>query len=139
MNCIPEYLPPEASTRRIKIETMHEVVYGRPRPRQRPLVSSKVTFRAALVGAVAGLLGCGHFIAPRAAAEAPDTIGTLTPSETHVAQAPVHATTDFGHVEIVSTDDDDAAVPMAQPVAVERDAAPEIAPKTDGVTMGGAR
>lgn len=50
MNCIPEYLPPEESTRRIKAETMHQLVYGR-RPR-------KTAFRAALVGAVVGLLGC---------------------------------------------------------------------------------
>ena len=94
---------------------------------------------AAAVGAFVGLIGCASAPAPVAA---PETVGTLTESATHVATAPVHATTDFGHAEIVDTGDEVApdttttatlvvkpepAAPVAATPAA--DETPDIAPK----------
>jgi hypothetical protein len=69
------------------------------------------------IGALVGLVGCAHFrSAP--VTDGPDTVGTLVPSETHVAQAPVHATTDFGHAEMVETGDHGLGGPSPAETAV---------------------
>jgi hypothetical protein len=69
-------------------------------------------------GVLVGLVGCAHF-QPPAAAEAPETVGALAPSYHSVAVAPIHATTDFGHAEIVETGNvgPDAASPAELVVA----------------------
>jgi hypothetical protein len=66
---------------------------------------------------VVGLVGCAH-LQPPAAAETPDTVGTLAPSYNSIAVAPVHATTDFGHAEIVQAGDDGRAPPSPAEVVV---------------------
>ena len=73
--------------------------------------------RVFAIGVFVGLAGCAHFRSPPVT-DAPDTVGTLTPSETHVAQAPVHATTDFGHAEMVETGDHDLDAPSPTEMAV---------------------
>jgi len=123
-NCIPEYLAPESATTRIQSQTMSELVYG-PRvasPRRSPALG------AIALGLLLGLVGCAS--APRAVDV--ESVGTLTASTTHVSTVAVHATTDFGHAELVTTTDDDAPV-VAAPVAEEL---PEIASKSDGIVVG---
>ena len=67
---------------------------------------------------------------------APETVGNLAASYHSIAVAPVHASTDltpaFGAV-----DTDEAPVTVAAPI--EKAEAPEIAPKTDGITTGTVR
>ena len=69
--------------------------------RGRPLAFGTV---ATCIGVFVGLVGCAHGQSP-AAADAPETVGALAPSYHSLAVAPVHATTDFGHAEIVETGD----------------------------------
>jgi hypothetical protein len=124
-NCIPEYLPSESLTVRVPRQSMKELVYGPPPRRRSPIAG------AIALGVLIGLMGCAS--APRAVDT--ETVGTLTASTTHVSTAAVHATTDFGHAELVTTDDDDAPA-VAAPVVVEL---PEVATKTDGIVVGGGR
>jgi hypothetical protein len=65
-----------------------------------------------------------------------ETVGQLSASETHVAQAPVHATTDLtpgGFVATESAEDDAGMTVSSGPVET-----PDVAPKA-GLVMGGAR
>ena len=68
--------------------------------------------------ATGGLGGCSH-VQPPAVADAPEAVGALAPSYHSLAVAPVHATTDFGHAEIVETGSvgPDAASPSEKVVA----------------------
>lgn len=79
------------------------------------------------------LLGaCRATVAPPAI----ETVGSLSASDTHVLQAPVHATTDLGVAYQALSADDDAGATTEHVVGdVE---APELAPKA-GLVMGGVR
>lgn len=137
MNCIPEYLPPEAHTTRIPRQSMSEMVYGTP-PRRRSPVKGAIA-----IGIFIGLVGCASAPAPRAVDV--ETVGTLTASDTHVAQAPVHATTDFAPAAAVADTGDDVPVQGKTSLDVLRSEVAAgggdvaVAAKTDGVTMGGAQ
>ena len=74
-----------------------------------------------------GLVGCAHF-RPSDTAEAPEAVGALAPSYHSLAVAPVHATTDFGHAEIVQTGDDGRDAPSPAEMVV--------APVATGVDTG---
>jgi hypothetical protein len=107
---------------------MHIAFRGRP-----------LAFRALVatcMGVFVGLVGCAH-VQPPAVADAPETVGALAPSYHSVAVAPVHATTDFGHAEIVETGNHgpDAASPsetVVAPVATGLD--PSLPPAAMVVT-----
>ena len=102
--------------------------------RDRPLAFG--TLVATCIGVFVGLVGCAH-VQPPAVADAPETVGALAPSYHSLAVAPVHATTDFGHAEIVETGDHgpDAASPSETVVApVARGVAPNQPPSEMGVT-----
>jgi hypothetical protein len=75
------------------------------------------------VAVFAGLVGCAHRPAP--VAEAPDTVGTLAPSYHSIAVAPVHATTDFGHAEIVETGHGPEAASPAETVVAPAATGPD--------------
>lgn len=135
-DCIPEYLPPESFTGRtvrVPRQSMSELVYG-PAPRRRSPVIGAIA-----IGILIGIVGCAS--APRAVDV--ETVGTLTASETHVAQAPVHATTDFAPAAGVADTGDDIPQGASNVEVLHREAAAsgvvEVAPKADGVTVGGAR
>lgn len=118
-------------TTRIANLPMRDLVYG-PAPR-RVRLPLRVIFVAAFLGAT---VGCAT--APRPVTVEPETVGTLSASYHGIASAPVHATTDFGTPQVVDTDED-APGPVVVSAPVEKVEAPEIAPKTDGVTTGAVR
>lgn len=117
------------ATRRIDIQSMRDLIYPRPVKRVR------LPLRLIFVAAVLSTIGCATASKP-VSVEA-ETVGQLSASYHSVAVAPVHAATDltpaFGAVD----SDEDAPVTVVAPV--EKVEAPEIAPKTDGVTTGSAR
>lgn len=116
-------------TARIANLPMRDLVYG-PAPR-RVRLPLRLIFMAAFLGAT---IGCAT--APKPVAEV-ETVGTLSASYHGIASAPIHASTDltpsFGAVD---TDED---APKTTEHVVGDVEAPEIAPKTDGVTVGGVR
>jgi hypothetical protein len=117
----------ENETRRIPVQSMSEIVYGKPRRRRLPT-------RLIFLAVVLSMYGCAT--APKPVAAEVEAVGQLSASYHSIAVAPVHASTDltpsFGAV-----DTDDAPVVVGAPV--EKVEAPEIAPKTDGVTTGAVR
>jgi len=138
--------PDLTETRPIPVQSMAALVWGAPAPRRMRL-PTRVIFMAAVLGAS---MGCAT--ARQASAPDVEAVGALSASATHVYVAPVHATTDLtpGFQAIEGADDDatetvttvtrapDASVAAG---AGEADASelPEVAPKSDGVTLGGAR
>lgn len=82
-------------------------------------------FAAAVIGALCGLVGCAT-VAPKPPEV--ESVGTLTESATHVAQAPVHATSGM--------EDGTWATPVkikpapAIATAPAADETPDIAPKS---------
>lgn len=88
--------------------------------------------------ALFALLAMNACATARPPAEAPETVGALSASYHSIAVAPVHTTTDltpaFGAVD----SDQDASGPVVA-APIEKAEAPEIAPKTDGVTTGETR
>jgi hypothetical protein len=79
-------------------------------------------------------IGCAT--STRTAVVEPETVGQLAPSYASIAVAPVHhdAPPELG--QVVDTDED---APVAVAAPAEKVEAPEIAPKTDGVTVGSVR
>lgn len=118
-------------TKKLPAMTMAQLVYGVPAPR-RPRLPTRIIFVAALLGMT---LGCAT-VRPVVEVE---TVGVLTASATHVTSQPVHATTDFGHAQIVETADDASEVATTVARAPEAAELPEVAPKTDGVKLGEVR
>jgi hypothetical protein len=99
-------------------------------------MSNTKRIRVALtLGVLAGMMGCAT---AQPVATTSETVGQLSASYHSIAVAPVHADTDltpaFGAVD---TDDDAPAPTVTKPAEVVE--APEIAPKTDGVTPGTVR
>lgn len=95
--------------------------------------------KSILVGALVGLLGCRTTAVKTDPIE---TVGALSngPSTWH---APTHATTDFGHAEIVDTADDSLS-PVVTTVSLvdggEHDgSSPEIVDKNSGFKLGEVR
>lgn len=87
--------------------------------------------------ALFALLAMNACATARPPAEAPETVGALSASYHSIAVAPVHATTDLAPAFGAVDSDQDAPVMVAAPS--EKVEAPEIAPKTDGVTTGTVR
>ena len=91
--------------------------------------------RPVFLGVLIGMMGCRAAV-PTPAAE-PETVGQLSASYHSIAVAPVHASTDLTpSFEAVDTDE---AAPVTVGAPTEKVEAPEIAPKTDGVTVGTVR
>jgi len=94
---------------------------------------ARAVLGAVMTLALAAFLGAG--CAARAAAPQVETVGTLAAGPS-TWTAPVHATTDFGHAQIVDSGDDDRTATATTETPAEL---PEVAPKTDGVTTGAVR
>lgn len=119
-----------------------EVVRRSPPPGP-PKKSARVPVAAAVAfGVFVGMMGCNAHVPP--VAPAVEAVGTLAAGPS-VYSAPVHATTDltpqFGAVD---TGDDSVGDTVTTVTTAPADAGsdselPDVAPKTDGVTMGGAR
>jgi hypothetical protein len=121
----------ETETRRIDIQSMREMVYGKPAPR-------RFHFPARLIFVVAVLsaaIGCATGAKPVAVEV--ETVGQLSASYHSVAVAPVHAATDltpsFGAV------DTDEEAPAKVSVRTEAVDAPEVVQKSDGLKTGEVR
>jgi|SRR6185437_2978021 len=99
----------------------------------------RLTKLALVAGVLAGMLGCNATVPPAA----PEAVGQLAATADHVYRAPVHATTDFGHAQIVETGDDTGevatTVTRTDDAGVDGAELPEVAPKTDGVVTGAVR
>lgn len=83
---------------------------------------------SALLGALCGAVGCAT-VAPKPPEV--ESVGTLTESTTHVAQAPVHATTDLTPSYAPASADDDGGevVTTASKVEPPAPSAPSVASK----------
>lgn len=104
--------------------------------KQIPALRAVPSLKLALfIGVLVGMMGCAT--APRAPEV--ETVGNLTASTTHVATAPVHATTDLSVAYQPAGGDEDAAEPMKTETKPDEAALPDVAPKTDGVTTGAVR
>lgn len=128
------------ATRRIPVQAMAAMVYPKARRVRLPL---RLIFVAAFLGAT---VGCVTGRPP--AADAPETVGALSASTSHVYTAPVHATTDFAPSFGAVGGDDTATVTITTVTSADGghdhgtdggDELPEIAPKADGVTTGAVR
>ncbi len=122
------------ATERIALETMRELVYGRPPRRRLPT-------RLIFVAVVLSMYGCATGSKPPAAEV--ETVGQLAPSYASIAVAPLKhdAPPELGGV---AGSDDDAPAPADTSLDVlRREAAAggavDVAPKTDGVTPGTVR
>jgi hypothetical protein len=93
------------------------------------------------------LSGVACATTPKTVAAEPETVGQLAPSYASIATAPVHHDEPPGLGSVVETGDDaddtgsitttsagSIATSGSTPVEL-----PQVAPKTDGVTIGGAR
>src|SRR6185437_10478628 len=126
------------ATRPIPIQSMRDLVFGRPAPR-RPRFPARLIFVAAL--AVASI-GCAS---GRHAPPEVESVGTLAASYHSIAVQAVHADTDLsGGFQAVEGDDDAGEVATTvsrvdAPESPDGSELPEVAPKTDGVSVGEAR
>lgn len=113
---------------------------GRRRFRLRLAGILEVQRLALVAGLVVGAFGCNAATAPAPV----ETVGTLVagPSVWH---APTHATTDFGHAEIVDTGDDDLTGTVTTTTRAdggEQDGAaelPDVEAKDQGLKLGTVR
>lgn len=127
------------ATRRIPVQAMAAMVYPKARRVRLPL---RLIFVAAFLSAT---VGCVTGRPP--AADAPETVGALSASTSHVYTAPVHATTDLAPAFQAVATDDDAPVETVTTVTRAPDAGsagdaaglPEVAPKDQGLKAGEAR
>jgi hypothetical protein len=125
-------------TCRIPNVPMREMVFGRRAPR-RFRFPSRLIFVAAL--AVASI-GCAS---GRQAPPEVESVGTLAASYHSIAVQAVHADTDLsGGFQAVEGDDDAGEVATTvsrvnAPESPDGSELPAVAPKDDGIKMGGAR
>jgi hypothetical protein len=108
--------------------SMRDLVYGKPVARSpRFRLPTRAIFLAAFLGTS---IGCVTARPP--VADAPETVGALSASATHVYVQPVHADTDLSIAYQPAGGDEDAAEPMkvaAKPDAAPSDEAPEVIEK----------
>ncbi len=128
----------ETETRQIPLQSMAALVFGAPKPK-RVRLPARLIF---IVAFAASAWGCAT--GRPAAADQPESVGTLAPSYNSIATAPVHKTTDLSPAFQAVEGDDSATetvTTVSQGDAGRADAAelPEVAPKTDGVTTGTVR
>jgi hypothetical protein len=123
-------------TVRIVSVSMADMVYGPAPRRTRYRLPTRAIFLAAFLGTS---VGCAT--APRPVEV--ETVGQLSASATHVVSQPVHATTDFAPAAAVADTGDDVPTGETSLDILHREAAQagavDVAAKTDGVTIGGAR
>jgi len=125
-------------TTRIANVPMQEMVFGRPAPR-RFRFPSRLIFVAALA---AMSVGCAS---SRQSPPEVESVGTLAASYHSIAVQAVHADTDLsGGFQAVEGDDDAGEVATTvsrvdAPESPDGSELPEVAPKTDGVSVGEAR
>lgn len=88
------------------------------------------TMRTLVFGVALAVGGC----AATAPAPAVEPVGALAPSYRSIATAPVHATTDFGHAEVVGSADDEEKT-----VVIDAAEMPDVAAKDGGLRAGAVR
>ena len=122
------------ATRRIKIQSMRDLIY--PRPAKRFPLPTRLIFVAALL---ASSLGCATGRPP--AADAPETVGQLSASYASIATAPIHhdAPPELGGV--AGTDDDAPTTTSLDVLRAEAASAGavDVAAKDQGLKAGEAR
>jgi len=130
--------PDLTQTRPIPVQSMADLVFGRPAPRRFRL-PSRLIFVAAL--AVASI-GCAS---GRQAPPEVESVGTLAASYHSIAVQAVHADTDLsGGFQAVEGDDDAGEVATTgsrvnTPESPDGSELPAVAPKDDGVKLGEVR
>ncbi len=120
--------------------SMRDLVYGKPVARSpRFRLPTRAIFLAAFLGTS---IGCVTARPP--VADAPETVGALSASATHVYVAPMKHDAPPELVGVIGSDDDSVTstvttVTRAPDASADGAELPEVAPKTDGVTVGAPR
>jgi|SRR6185312_5224433 len=125
------------ATRPIPIQSMRDLVFGRPAPR-RPRFPARLIFVAAL--AVASI-GCAS---GRQVPLEVESVGTLAASYHSISVAPVKHDAPPEFAGVVDTGDDAGEVATTvsrvnAPESPDGSELPEVQAKDDGIKMGGAR